>query len=97
MCLTLLASLVALTAVALTAAEPNGYYRQPAVHGQVLVFAAEGDLWRVAATGGVATRLTTHPDAESRPAIFSSLSAFHVSFQESHHLFHYIRGFQKMG
>ncbi|HEX8877163.1 MAG TPA: S41 family peptidase [Phycisphaerales bacterium] len=38
--------------------------------GQVIVFSAAGDLWAIARTGGVATRLTSHP-AEDRRAIFS--------------------------
>ena len=46
-----------------------GYYRQPAIWNDTIVFVAEGDLWRVPAAGGVAQRLTTHPEEESRPAI----------------------------
>src|SRR3954454_9784894 len=45
-----------------------GYYRYPAIHGDTIVFTAEGDLWRVGVQGGVAQRLTTHPAEESRPA-----------------------------
>ena len=29
----------------------------------------EGDLWRVAATGGTAQRLTSHPGQETYPAV----------------------------
>jgi len=46
-----------------------GYYRYPALRDTVLVFVAEGDLWTVSATGGLARRLTTHPGLEQRPAI----------------------------
>ncbi len=52
-----------------TAEGPIGYYRQPDLHGDLLVFVAEGDLWKVALPGGVATRLTSHPDAETEPRI----------------------------
>ena len=48
---------------------PIGYYRQPALAKDALVFVAEGDLWKVAPTGGVATRLTSHAADELRPAI----------------------------
>ncbi|HEY1111225.1 MAG TPA: hypothetical protein VGE76_21390, partial [Opitutaceae bacterium] len=47
----------------------GGYYRYPALHEDTLVFVAEGDLWRVPATGGAATRLTAHPGSELLPAI----------------------------
>lgn len=46
-----------------------GYLRWPSVHGDTVVFTAEGDLWSVAAGGGAARRLTTHAAAESRAAI----------------------------
>ena len=48
---------------------PVGYYRFPAIHGDTIVFAAEGDLWQVARTGGVAARLTSHPADEAYPAV----------------------------
>lgn len=51
------------------AAAPEGYYRQPALRGDVVVFVAEGDLWRVSTQGGVATRITTAPGYEGTPAI----------------------------
>ena len=47
----------------------NGYYRYPDIHGSTIVFTAEGDLWKVNAQGGVATRLTTHQGEELYPKI----------------------------
>ncbi len=47
---------------------PKGYYRFPALHGDTLVFTAEGDLWRVGVQGGMAQRLTSHPGMESHAA-----------------------------
>jgi tricorn protease len=55
-------------ALALAQTTP-GYYRMPAIHGDTVVFTAEGDLWRVAATGGIAQRLTTHAGLETDSAI----------------------------
>ncbi len=46
-----------------------GYYRFPAIHGDAIVFTAEGDLWTVSVKGGAAQRLTSNPGAESRAAI----------------------------
>src|SRR5262245_41487857 len=46
-----------------------GYYRQPALHKNTLVFVSEGDLWKVPTKGGVATRLTSHAGDEALPAI----------------------------
>ncbi|MDY0743125.1 S41 family peptidase [Paucibacter sp. R3-3] len=50
-------------------AQQNGFYRQPSLQGQQIVFVAEGDLWRVADKGGTAQRLTTHPGYETQPAV----------------------------
>lgn len=47
----------------------QGYYRYPAIGGGYIVFVAEGDLWRVPVTGGLAQRLTTHHGWEYRPVI----------------------------
>lgn len=46
-----------------------GYYRYPAIHGDTIVFTAEGDLWKVSAKGGTATRLTSNTGEESHAAI----------------------------
>ena len=47
----------------------EGYYRTPTVHGNTVVFSAEGDLWNVPLNGGLAQRLTTHAEQEFNPAI----------------------------
>ncbi|HXP61004.1 MAG TPA: S41 family peptidase [Dongiaceae bacterium] len=46
-----------------------GYYRFPAIHDDTVIFTAEGDLWKVAASGGAASRLTSHPGFEANAAI----------------------------
>lgn len=46
-----------------------GYYRQPAISKDTLVFVAEGDLWKAPLAGGKASRLTTHASDEQMPAI----------------------------
>jgi tricorn protease len=47
----------------------EGYYRFPDIQGDNIVFAAEGDLWTVKLSGGLAQRLTTHAEDESYPTI----------------------------
>ncbi len=46
-----------------------GYYMEPALHGDTLVFVSQGDLWRVPVTGGLAHALTGHTAPASNPAI----------------------------
>jgi tricorn protease len=46
-----------------------GYYRFPAIHGDTIIFTAEGDLWKVSLKGGVATRITTDAGEETHAAI----------------------------
>jgi len=46
-----------------------GYYRYPAIHGDIIIFTAEGDLWSVSAKGGLARRLTSNPGKETAAAI----------------------------
>ena len=41
--------------------------RFPDLHGDTVVFVYGGDLWRAAASGGAATRLTSHPGMELFP------------------------------
>src|SRR5437899_2544036 len=48
---------------------PQGYYRQPSIYKDTIVFVAEGDLWRVPISGGRAARLTTHAGDEGSPRI----------------------------
>ena len=38
---------------------PFGYYRQPTVHGDRIVFVSESDLWSVGTAGGIARRITS--------------------------------------
>jgi tricorn protease len=54
----------------LCAAQPApGYPRFPTVHGDTVVFTAEGDLWRTTTAGGTATRLTSRAGDAVRAAI----------------------------
>ena len=75
-------SLVAVPLLAETG-PPRGYYRFPTIHEDVVVFTAEGDLWMVAASGGAAQRLTTHPGEESHAAISpdGTMIAFSASYE----------------
>jgi tricorn protease len=48
---------------------PDGFYRYPTIGGGAIVFASEGDLWKVPASGGVAMRLTAHEGDEKFPRL----------------------------
>ena len=65
----------------LFAGSNQGYYRFPAIHGNKIVFTAEGDLWIVGTQGGVATRLTTSHGVESNAAISPDGSTLAFSAQ----------------
>jgi len=63
-------ALVTLAAAPVLAqSDGKGFYRQPALHGETIVFSAEGDLWTVPVSGGTAQRLTTHAGIEDHPVI----------------------------
>jgi tricorn protease len=53
----------------IVASPPAGYYRQPAIYKDTIVFVSEGDLWKVSTKGGTATRLTSHAGEEAMPSI----------------------------
>ncbi len=68
----ILSSLTALLLLCLNTVNAQGvkgYYRYPALHGDLIVFAAEGDLWSVPSSGGRARRLTSHLGEETHPVI----------------------------
>src|SRR5579863_7138589 len=56
--------------LSLAAQTNRGYYRYPSIHGDQVLFTAEGDIWQVSINGGVARRLTTHPGEETH-AVYS--------------------------
>jgi tricorn protease len=49
--------------------QQKGYYRSPSIYQNLVVFSAEGDLWKFDRTTGIALRLTTHAGVETRPCI----------------------------
>ena len=48
---------------------PDGFYRYPTIAKGTVVFASEGDLWRVPVAGGVALRLTAYEGEEKFPQL----------------------------
>ena len=47
----------------------EGYYQNPTLYNNTIAFVAEGDLWTVPLSGGLAQRLTTHAEEENFPSI----------------------------
>lgn len=77
------ALLLCVCAATLTAnAQVDGYYRMPDIHGDRIVFNAEGDLWTAPASGGAARRITTHLGEEAWPVI--SPDGLHIAFTASY-------------
>ncbi|MBL8515313.1 MAG: PD40 domain-containing protein [Betaproteobacteria bacterium] len=64
-----IASLIVLMCALMHGAASAQYFRMPSISGDTIAFVAEGDIWRVSTNGGAAQRITTHPDAESFPAL----------------------------
>ena len=64
-----IALVTALCAAGLAQANPQGFYRQPAVQGETVVFVSQGDLWRSGLQGGAAQRLTSHAGQENWPVL----------------------------
>ncbi len=49
--------------------QQKGYYRTPAIHGNTVIFTAEGDLWKYDISTGFTARLTTDKGLETYPCI----------------------------
>ena len=47
----------------------QGYYLEPALSANAIVFESQGDLWRVPITGGLAEELTSHVAPAGQPSI----------------------------
>jgi tricorn protease len=50
-------------------AQQKGYYRTPCIYQNIVVFTAEGDLWKYDMTNGITSRLTTDQGMETNPSI----------------------------
>ncbi len=49
--------------------QQKGYYRTPAINGNIIIFTAEGDLWKYDMSNGFTARLTTDKGLEINPCI----------------------------
>ena len=59
----------AVLSIAALANSREGYYRFPSIHGDKIIFTAEGDLWVAGINGGTAARLTTSQGTEAHAFI----------------------------
>lgn len=50
-------------------AQQKGYYRTPSIYQNMVVFTAEGDLWKYDISSGTTARLTTNTGVEAEPVI----------------------------
>jgi tricorn protease len=68
---------------------PDGFYRYPTIGGGQIVFAAEGDLWKVPVAGGVAIRLTAYEGEEKFPKLSpdGKLIAFTAQYEGNDDVF----------
>jgi tricorn protease len=53
----------------ITYGQQKGYYRTPCIHGNTVVFTAEGDLWKFDISSHITARLTTDAGVEQNPVI----------------------------
>lgn len=72
----------ALASQADSGSDNRGYYRFPALRGDLLIFTAEGDLWQTSLQGGSARRLTSHLGQETHAAL--SADGRHVAFSATY-------------
>jgi tricorn protease len=78
--------LVALPVSAFASDPPDlhrGYYTDPALHGDTILFTSEGDLWSVGILGGAAHRLTSAAGTENKAIISpdGKLVAFSANYE----------------
>src|SRR6478609_3684555 len=49
--------------------QQKGYYRNPCIHQNIIIFTAEGDLWKYDINTGLSQRITTNDGLETDPSI----------------------------